>query len=116
MAGSSKDDLLVGESEIFSGKGLDSPNQFESTREIGFFARFQEVILQGKFPSAVDLTFASAYPRVLLANAKSQTALESIFCQCPFGSDIRKRVRCNVIRMSEPGQGLIIPMILPAEI
>src|SRR5215475_4956067 len=52
---------------------------------------------------AVDLTFASVLPRVLIANVKSKTAPESYSCQCPFGSDIRKRVRSKMIRMSEPG-------------
>src|SRR5262249_16125502 len=55
-------------------------------------------------PSAVDLTFASAFAgRVLVANVKSKTALESYSCQCPFGPDIRKRVRCKMIRISGPG-------------
>jgi hypothetical protein len=48
--------------------------------------------------SVVDLTFASVSLRVLDANVKSKTTLE-----CPFGSDIRKRTRRDMIRMSEPG-------------
>ena len=31
----------------------------------------------GRLPSAVDLTFAAAPPRVLQANVKTKTALES---------------------------------------
>ena len=53
--------------------------------------------------SVVDLTFASVRRRVLNANVKSKTTLESDICQRPFGSDIRKRTRHDMIRMSEPG-------------
>jgi hypothetical protein len=52
----------------------------------------------------VDLTFATASPRVLEnANVKSQTTTESSNCSCLFGSDVRKRTRRDGIRMSEPG-------------
>jgi hypothetical protein len=61
---------------------------------------------QNRETSAVDLTFASLSPRVLIANVKSKTALESDICWCPFGSDIRKRARHTTIRMSEPGHQL----------
>ena len=60
--------------------------------------------------SAVDLTFAEVSPRVQMANVKSKTALESYRCPCPFGSDIRKRVRRDVIRMSEPGHWNMIAL------
>jgi len=53
--------------------------------------------------SVVDLTFALVSPRVLEANVKSKTTLESNVCWCPFGSDIRKRTCRDGIRMSEPG-------------
>jgi hypothetical protein len=53
--------------------------------------------------SAVDLTFASAYRRVLKANVKSKTALELCFCSCPSGPDIRKGARRNMMRISGPG-------------
>src|ERR1700751_5956374 len=56
------------------------------------------------FPaSVVDLTFDSASQRVLKSNVKSKTTLESYICQCPFGSDIRKRTRRDIIRMLEAG-------------
>jgi hypothetical protein len=42
-------------------------------------------------------------PRVLIANVKSKTALETFIRWCPFGSDIRKNSRGNTVRMSEPG-------------
>src|SRR5215472_6864145 len=35
--------------------------------------------------------------------SKSKAALESQVCQCPFGSDIRKRACRRMLRMSEPG-------------
>jgi hypothetical protein len=41
-------------------------------------------------PSAVDLTFAQVAPRVLQANVKSKTALETDICEWSFASDIRK--------------------------
>ena len=58
----------------------------------------------------MDLTFAGVYPRDLKANVKSKTALESSRCWYPFGSDIRKRVRRDVIRMSEPGHQNMIAL------
>jgi hypothetical protein len=44
------------------------------------------------------------------ANVKSKTTLESYVCQCPFGSDIRKRTRRDKIRMSEPGHWILKPL------
>ena len=45
-----------------------------------------------------------------MANVKSKTAPESYRCQCPCGSDIRKQVRRDVIRMSEPGHWNMIAL------
>jgi hypothetical protein len=53
----------------------------------------------------VDLTFASVLPRGSKANVKSKTAPESYICQCPLGSDIRKRTLRDMIRMSELDAG-----------
>ncbi len=53
--------------------------------------------------SVVDLTFAQVLPRVLQANVKSKTTLESDICWCPFGHDIRKRTCRDLVRMSGPG-------------
>ncbi len=38
---------------------------------------------------AVDLTFASVFPRVLMADVKSKTAPNPVFCECPDDPDIR---------------------------
>src|ERR1700728_1276385 len=56
--------------------------------------------------SAVDLTFAYVSPRVLLANVKSETALLSYVCECPFNSSIRKGMRGCGMRMLEPGHSV----------
>src|SRR5271155_2016245 len=48
-----------------------------------------------------DLAFATVSPRALQANAKSKTTLESDICQRFAGSDIRKRTRRDMVRMSE---------------
>jgi hypothetical protein len=42
-------------------------------------------------------------PHMIIANVKSETAPENHILWCCFGSDIRKRARSNVIRMSEAG-------------
>src|SRR5205814_1084196 len=54
-------------------------------------------------PGAAELTFASGTRRVLIANVKSKTALESLICWCPFGSDTRKSLRSNTVRMQNQG-------------
>jgi hypothetical protein len=56
-------------------------------------------------PGAVDLTFASVSLRILKANVKSKTTLETYIYWCLFGSDIRERTSRDTIRMPEPGPG-----------
>jgi hypothetical protein len=69
-------------------------------------ARHNTIRMSEPDTSAVDLTFASLSPRVLMANVESKTVLESDICWCPVDSDIRNRARHNTIRMSEPGHQL----------
>ncbi len=53
--------------------------------------------------SAADLTFALGLPRVVWRMSNPRAALQSYFCECPFGSNIRRSARRNGMRMLEPG-------------
>ena len=54
-------------------------------------------------PSVVDLTFATVSFASRHSECQIQNHTRDDICWCPFGSDIRKRGCCSMIRMSEPG-------------
>lgn len=65
---------------------------------------------------AVDLTFATVFPRPAMANVKSNRRTTIDFCECPFGSNIRRSGCRDGVRMLEPGHSImrIDVSLLPA--
>src|SRR4029077_15953633 len=53
--------------------------------------------------SAAYLKFLHHEQRIRSRKFKKKSATETWICCCPFGADIRKRLRRYKIRMSEPG-------------